>query len=166
MDSYNSAYPLAYYEIGTPYMFYRAAPPQHGNEASADQVKKYAPVLKKTSDDVGSAYCFSKRFKRYIGVVVGKNTEQNTIEVMFQAKKDGKTVYFTTKYIVNHSGVFFDDKEQFAAHGIVDLNGSDDIEFSDKVKSGGIIIDKPSISGGIVLDEKIVPSGNGIVIDN
>ena len=163
MDSYNSQYPLEYYEVGTPYMFYLSTSAKHGKAASVEQVKKYGPVLKKTATQKGEGYCFADRV---IGVVVGKETLDartgaGAIEVLFQGTADNKTVYMTTKYITNLTGgSFCDDKEQFAAAGVVDLTG--EINVTAGSKDGGIDLDSGR-SGGIDLDGG--NQGGGIALD-
>lgn len=164
MDSYNSQYPLEYYEVGTPYMFYLSTGTKHGTAASMDLIKKYSPVLNKTASQKGAGYCFADRV---IGVVVNKEiinerTGAGAITVLFQGTADNKTVYMTTKYITNLTGgVFCDDKELFPAAGIVELTG--EIQLPSAPKGGGIALDggRP---GGIALDGG--NQGGGIALDN
>lgn len=147
MDSYNSLYPLEYYKIGTPYMFYFSNINTHGKPASMDSIKKYGPVLNKTANLKGSGFPFAKRV---VGVVIEKN-DNGTIDVLFQGVSNDKTVYMVKKYITSYRGVFCDDKEQFDVSGIVDLTGSINVTFADS-KGGGIDLDIGR-SGGIDLDE-------------
>ena len=163
MDSYNSQYPLEYYEIGTPYMFYMGSSPKHGSASKMEDIQKYGSALKQTAKLPSEGYCFAKR---YVGVVIDK--EPGAIHVMFQGNVDGNTVYLTTKYVVNHSGVFCDDKEQFAAGGVVDLTGEIKLDFSGQKfsKGGGIVPDaKPTKGGGVIPDAKIINGGGGVVPD-
>jgi len=164
MDSYNSQYPLEYYEVGTPYMFYLSTGAKHGTAASMELIKKYGPVLKKTASQKGSGYHFADRV---IGVVVGKEvvnerTGAGAIEVLFQGIADEKIVYMTTKYITNLSGgTFCDDKEQYTAAGVVDLTGEINVTAAgqgggialDGGRPGGIALDGGNQGGGIALDQ-------------
>ena len=164
MDSYNSRYPLEYYELGTPYMFYRSVDTKKAAAAPMEVIKKYGNMLKKTATQEGSGYHFARRV---IGVVVGKEfvdpkTGIGIIEVLFQGNADGQTVYLTAKYATNLTGgAFCDDKEQYTAAGIVDLTG--EINLPSAVKNGGISLDTARVGGGIALDTENL--GGGIALD-
>ena len=162
MDSYNSKYPLEYYEVGTPYMFYLGTGKKNGKAATMEQIEKYGPALKKTNSQKGEGFYFADRV---IGVVVEKEgvsprTGEGAIVVLFQGISDGTTIYLTKKYVTNSAGVFCDDKEQFNAAGLVDLTGEINVTVVDK--NGGIDLDTGR-SGGIDLD--IDPQNGGIDLD-
>lgn len=161
MDSYNSQYPLEYYEVGTPYMFYHSNIANHGSAATMENIKQYGSVLKKTESQKGSGYCFAKRV---IGVVVAKemlNEKNGAITVMFQGIVGGKPAYMTTKYITNLAGgSFCDDKEQFDAAGVIDLTGEINVTIAggkgggialEGGKGGGIALEGGNTKGGIAL---------------
>ena len=162
MDSYNSQYPLEYYEVGTPYMFYHSNVAGHGSAATMEYISQYGSVLKKTESQMGSGYCFADRV---IGVVVTKeklNERNGAITVMFQGRVGGKSAYMTTKYITNLTGgSFCDDKEQFDAAGVIDLTGAINVTIVDGRgggialdggKGGGIALESGKTKGGIALD--------------
>lgn len=175
MDSYNSKYPLEYYSIGTPYMFYLSkVGNMSGNAATIEQIKKFGGILKQdapvTYPKNTAAGPQNKLLNRCIGVVVDKHIKNGSaaIEVMFLGDVSGKQVYLTKKYIVAHSsGVYFDDKESVAASKSINLSGEVDIDFSKQAgKSGGITLDTGhKVSGGITLDTGNRKIGGGITID-
>jgi len=172
MDSYSSKYPLEYYEVGTPYMFYLHDFTK-SKAATADQVKRFAPILKTTAKNSGGGYYFAKRV---IGVVVDKGVYANCswgyIEVMFLVdyRKDegtpSESVHLIKRYIVNYTGVFCDDKEQFEATGTVAVTGEILIDITAiKRKTGGITEDtKAKVNGGITEDKGVIVGG-GITED-
>lgn len=155
MDSYNSQYPLEYYEIGTPYMFYLATGPKNCEAATMEQINEYSSAIKRAAKGNKSVKegkngdCFAKR---YIGVVIGKEViSPNTsiINVLFQGTANGQTVYITKKYIVGHSGVFCDDKEQFEPAENVDLTGEVNVTAVNG-KNGGVVPITHPKNGGVV----------------
>lgn len=169
MDSYNSQYPLEYYEIGTPYMFYMSTAPKQGKASTTDEIKKFAPVLTRSVEQESDGYSFAQR---YIGVVVGKKKFDGPhpsacIEVMFQGNSNGKTVYMNARYIVAHSAVFCNDKEQFEAAKAIDLSNELNLDFSNQMArvSGGIALDMGKRSGGIALDKGHKNGNGGIALD-
>ena len=151
MDSYNSQYPLEYYEVGTPYMFYVGKSNSNRKAASMEVINKYGPVLKKTQAQKGGERIGNRRA---VGVVTEKipvdpKFGTGAIEVLFQGVADGKTVYMTTKYITNWKGSFHDDDESVSAAGILDMTG--EVHVTAVGKNGGIDLDGGR-SGGIDLD--------------
>ena len=174
MDSYNSKYPLEYYSIGTPYLFYIShGGIQYGKAATMEQIKKYGKILKKdvpqdNSKVVNDAPSYQSAV-RCIGVVVDKISSKSSsfIEVMFLGDTDGKQVYLTKKYIVAHSsGVFFDDKENSTVHPSINVSNDVQIDFSQQTKrSGGITISPTSkVSGGITLSNRNQQISSGITL--
>ena len=144
MDSYNSKYPLEYYENGTAYMFYLSTPPRSGESASEDEVDMYSSAF----DTYGNQPTGDHEYiKRYIGVVVGTctlNTDPaySAIRVMFKGNLEGETTYIVKKFIVGYTGVGFDDKEWCTAGVEVPLSSSN---FVLKESTTG----NSDISGGI-----------------
>ena len=126
MDSYNSKYPLEYYEIGTPYMFHLMTPPHSGESATEYEVAAYSNALNTYSDQPAGGHDY---IKRYVGVVVGTCTLDTTpvysaIRVMFKGNLEDKTTYIVKKFVVGYTGVFFDEKEWYTAGGEVLLPSS------------------------------------------
>lgn len=119
-ESYAASYPLAYYELGTIYSFYGQAS-STGTPATAEQIRKYSPVLQELEADestangaYGAAATASRSncaIGRYYAVVVDKvNAGSNSyIVVMLCNKNNGRTDYYTRKYAVN-SSCFTDSK--------------------------------------------------------
>ena len=115
IESYNSSYPLAYYEIGTVYSFYMHAGAK-GKPAHAEIIKKYAAVLnelvaeeqknviKPVKSTSGTASSHGG-MNRFYAVVVDKvkSTSISYIVVMFCNQYNGRYEYYTSKYAVNHS---------------------------------------------------------------
>lgn len=174
MDSYNSKYPLEYYSIGTPYLFYISnGGVKAGKAATIEQIKKYGGVLKQ---DVPQSYPqmagdvpLRRSTVRCVGVVVDKvaNKDSAVIEVMFLGDTEGKQVYLTKKYIVAHSsGVFFDDNESYVAGKSIDLSDDVKIDFSQQARrDGGITISTgKKVNGGITLSKHAENNSGGITI--
>ena len=135
-------------------MFYVGNKNTNRKAASTDVIKKYASVFEKTTSGKGTEH-FSDC--RVIGVVTGKNAGTTpTIDVLFRGNADGKTIYISTKYVVNNGGVIHDDDETATASGLMDVSGK--ININIPKKSGGI--DLEGRSGGIDLD--IAPRSGGI----
>lgn len=117
LDSYNSQYPLAYYEIGTAYSFYG-----HNTntnklvEADKTISKKYSSVIKVAADEnkkfVGGDGKWMA-FSRAIGVVVERQerTSPNDVDkIIVMFKKDDGT-YVLNKYAVGTRDVYTNEKE-------------------------------------------------------
>lgn len=121
LDSYNSQYPLAYYEVGTAYSFYchNVGLPRLA-EADAETVKKYSKALKSAIADnkglIGGNGLYMA-FTRAVGVVVAKQEKTNAehdvdkIVVMFEVE-GGKFV--VEKYAVHTHDVYTNEKEAVA----------------------------------------------------
>lgn len=165
MDSYNSRYPLEYYSVGIPYMFYmRSDGYLLGRAATMEQIKQYGSAIKADSSTGNpKESTFGGKFGRYIGVVTDKHEESSPaiIDVLFQCDHEGKRVYLLKKYSVAPTGVFFDDKENVAAHVSVPLPKDASIDFpAQAAKSGGITLNEPGKrSGGITLNESKKQAG-------
>lgn len=111
-DSYNAAYPLAYYELGTIYSFYGKTT-SSSTSATADQIRKYSAVLQELEADTSSAVISSGSkaskeqtqgvLQRYYAVVVDKVDlgGNSYIVAMLCCKSDGRTQYITRNYAVN-----------------------------------------------------------------
>lgn len=86
---------------------------------------------------------------------------------MFLGCLDGKQIFLNKKYIVAHSGVFCDDKENVAVQKSLNLSEEIDIDFSKQTgKNGGITVDTSrKVNGGITLDAGNHRVGGGITID-
>lgn len=167
IESYNSSYPLAYYEIGAVYSFYGQAAAT-GTPASLEAVKKYATVLNELVSDeqenaikpvkggAGSANSPSK-MNRFYAVVIDKEKHGKYafIVVMFCNKHNGQTGYFTRKYSVNY-GCMTDGKDLMPA--------SSHLGFSTNTsgKVGGVTLaGKGQKVGGITLaNGKSKPTGS------
>ena len=125
LDSYNSQYPLAYYEVGTAYSFYG----HNINlgklvEADKETSKKYAPAIATAVADntkiVGGDGKWMA-FTRAIGVVVDKHEATGTgdvdkITVMFKTE-DGN--YVINKYAVGTHNVFTNEKENVSPAAVL-----------------------------------------------
>lgn len=110
LDSYNSQYPLDYYEIGTAYSFYvHNFNIPHLVEADKKISKKFSPAITSAATEnpsnVGSDGKFAA-LTRAIGVVVEK--KDNVITVMFKVAR-GK--YVLNKYAVGTTNVATNENE-------------------------------------------------------
>ena len=164
MDSYNSKYPLEYYEVGTPYMFYLTKGVKCAKAAPANEIDEFKSVLKNTQKQQGAGYAFADRV---IGVVVEKESAKRCLKVLFEGDADGKKVYLNQRYITGSAGVFCDEKELHPASGMVHLNGEIPVRLASAEPakiSGGIALDNEKKGGGIALDNSKV--GGGIALDN
>ncbi|MBR2894117.1 MAG: hypothetical protein IKC03_00475 [Oscillospiraceae bacterium] len=156
IESYNSSYPLAYYEIGNVYSFYGPAYAK-GTPANADAIKKYASVLNELVEEEqesaikpikGTASSSSVRrggFNRFYAVVIDKVKSGNSayIMVMLCNKHNGKSEYYTRKYSVNF-GCTTDGKDLMPASAHLDFES----KISGKV--GGITLaGRDEKTGGI-----------------
>lgn len=174
MDSYNSKYPLEYYSIGTPYLFYISNGGVKAERAATiEQIKKYGGVLKQdvpqANPQMAEDAPSRRSTVRCVGVVVDKTVGKDSacIEVMFLGDTAGKQVYLIKKYIVAHSsGVFFDNNERYAASKSVDLSNDVKIDFSQQARrGGGITISAGSrVNGGITRSRLAGKSSGGITI--
>ncbi len=100
-ENYNSAYPLAYYEIGKVYAFYGTTG-VCAEPATYAEVNNFAAVLDEIEVDTGvtdKAIANVSSLHRYYAVVVDK--QEGGITVMFQNNCDGTIGYLTKKYIVD-----------------------------------------------------------------
>lgn len=174
MDSYNSKYPLEYYSIGSPYLFYISnGGVKVGKAATIEQIKKYGGALKQdvpqASPQMAGDVPSRRSTVRCVGVVVNKAADKDSafIEAMFLGETEGKQVYLIKKYIVAHSsGVFFDNNESCAASNSVDLSNDVKIDFSQQTRrGGGITISAGSrVNGGITRSRHAGKSSGGITI--
>ena len=113
-DSYNSSYPLAFYEVGTVYAFYGACK-LNVEPAKVEYVKKYAQALENLEQS-GSAKAIQpvaqrdnssvqiKGMHRFYAVVVDKeygHGKSPKIVVMFRNGSDNVS-YLMKKYAVDH----------------------------------------------------------------
>ena len=128
MDSYNSRYPVEYYEIGTPYMFYTDST-VIGNRnklASVDLIQEYSDKFLALQKDKELSTGLKKNtssvfgnLSRYVGFVV--DITDNIIHVLYQCRINGVTEFRVTQYITSNSQkVFTDDLEKIAPSLFVD----------------------------------------------
>lgn len=145
IESYNSSYPLAYYEVGTVYSFYGQASAK-GTPATSDAIQKYAYVLNELvaieqesaiKPVKGSATTATRRsgLKRFYAVVIEKVKSGSSayIVVMLCNKYNGRSEYYTRKYSVNH-GCATDGKDLMPASAHIDF------ESKSAGKVGGITL--------------------------
>lgn len=145
IESYNSSYPLAYYEVGTVYSFYGQASAK-GTPAPSDAVQKYASLLNALvvgeqesaiKPVKGSAATATGRggLNRFYAVVIEKIKSGSSayIVVMLCNKYNGKSEYYTRKYSVNH-GCATDGKDLMPTSAHLDFES----KISGKV--GGITL--------------------------
>ena len=119
LDAYNAQYPLAYYEIGTPYTFYHSKDFCYtSTPATEEQILRFKGSLLRAKKQ---NYFEPKsgewgKFERRIGVVIDKYISTNVpapekpmgiLEVLFE--EDGE--FSIHKYGAEMQTVFFDDKE-------------------------------------------------------
>lgn len=134
IDSYDSRYPSAYYEVGTVYSFYGSNIVTNLKEASATQIQKYSSKLLELQEDssdnaikaVGSSTKKNKvqLYQRYYGVVVGKPNSQ-TIDVMILSVQNGEKLYFVKSYVVSFSGCSTDGTERMPVSPIADYSNGE-----------------------------------------
>ena len=145
IESYNSSYPLAYYEVGTVYSFYGQAFAK-GTPAPSDAVQKYASLLNAlVAEEQESAIKPVKGYaatatgrgglNRFYAVVIEKIKSGSGayIVVMLCNKHNGKSEYYTRKYSVNH-GCATDGKDLMPTSAHLDFES----KISGKV--GGITL--------------------------
>ncbi len=101
-ENYNSAYPLAYYEVGKVYAFYGTTG-VCAEPAMDEQVNNFAVALDEIEVDTGvklDAIKNVSNLHRYYAVVVAK--QDGSITVMFQNNdSDGTIGYLTKDYLVD-----------------------------------------------------------------
>lgn len=145
IESYNSSYPLAYYEVGTVYSFYGRASAK-GTPAPSDAIQKYASILNALVVEEqesaikpvkGSAATATGRggLNRFYAVVIEKIKSGSSayIVVMLCNKYNGRSEYYTRKYSVNH-GCTTDGKDLMPTSAHLDFES----KISGKV--GGITL--------------------------
>lgn len=145
IDSYNSSYPLAFYEIGTVYSFYGQVNAK-GTPAPADAIQKYASVLNdlvveeqgnaiKPVKESGSSATAYNGVNRFYAVVIdkAKKGKYAYIVVMLCNKYNGRSEYYTRTYSVNF-GCVTDGKDLMPA--------SSHLGFESKItgKVGGVTL--------------------------
>jgi hypothetical protein len=120
LDSYNSQYPLAYYDVGTAYSFYT-----HNlnldklAEADKETAKKYASALVSAVADnkkfVGGDGKWAA-FTRVVGVVVEKHesTGNGDVDAVVAMFKTTGGSYVINKFAVGVQDVFTNEKEAVA----------------------------------------------------
>lgn len=126
LDSYNSTYPLEYYEVGTCYSFYKDINGSNQRAATSEEITKYSEALEKCYSENrhimtagGSSY--SKTISRAVGVVVNKGSLESSefksaLDVMFMGADGG---YFVVRYGVAGKNVFLNDKENIIPGKVV-----------------------------------------------
>lgn len=155
IESYNSSYPLAYYEVGMVYSFYGQASAK-GTPATADSIQKYASVLNtlvveeqesaiKPIKGISATSAGRGGMNRFYAVVIDKVKSGSSacIVVMLCNKYNGKSEYYTRKYSVNH-GCATDGKDL--------MPPSTHLDFESKIggKVGGVTLaGKENKVGGV-----------------
>ena len=126
LDSYNSTYPLEYYEVGTCYSFYKDIKGSNQRAATSEEITKFSEALEKCYSENrhimtagGSSY--SKTISRAVGVVISKGSLESSefkssLDVMFMGA-DGS--YFVARYGVAGKNVFLNDKENIIPGKVV-----------------------------------------------
>ena len=99
LDSYNSTYPLEYYEVGTCYSFYKDINGSNQRAATSEEITKFSEALEKCYSENrhimtagGSSY--SKTISRAVGVVISKGSLESSefkssLDVMFMGADGG-----------------------------------------------------------------------------
>ena len=155
IESYNSSYPLAYYEIGTVYSFYGQLSAK-GTPAPSNAIQKYASILnalvveehQSAIKPVKSSVSTDTRcgkLNRFYAIVIEKLKSGNNayIVVMLCNKHNGKFEYYTRKYSVNY-GCATDGKDLMPT--------TTHLDFESKINSkvGGItLVGKNEKVGGV-----------------
>lgn len=145
IESYNSSYPLAYYEVGTVYSFYGQVSAK-GTPATTDLIQKYASVLNalvvdkqensiKPVKSTSATSTSRSGMNRFYAVVIDKVKCGSSayIVVMLCNKYNGRSEYYTRKYSVNY-GCATDGKDLMTASAYLDFKS----KISGKV--GGITL--------------------------
>lgn len=137
MDSYDSKYPLQYYEVGVPYQFYIskfAVKRGVGKFASEDDVAKYSHYFDADNDESlvndynaiqqnNSPYVFGNLI-RVVGIVIKtyRKCGMAFIEVMYKNINDGLEEYRLTSYQVEKSeGTLTDGKDYIPAQSSINV---------------------------------------------
>lgn len=154
IESYNAAFPSAYYKVGTIYSFY-GKKFTNGSPATKTVIRKYASVLEKLIVEqeesaikpVKGAVTFNGNMglERFYAVVVDKTKSGKNayITVMFCNKLDGKVEYYTKKYSVGQ-GCKTDKKELMPASTYLGF------ESKKETKIGGVTLAaKSETIGGV-----------------
>lgn len=175
LDSYNSQYPLAYYEVGTAYSFYC-----HNigfirlKEASADIIKRYSKELKEAIAEnkghVGGNGIYMA-FTRAVGVVVEKKEKTNAendvdkIVVMFEMA-DGK--YIIDEFAVAACDVYTNEKEIVMPSAKIGIASTSSVEgmtvttkkgnSGSKTKTGPAVVDGANTKTGPTVDTVTGPA--------
>lgn len=155
IESYNSSYPLAYYEVGTVYSFYGQTSAK-GTPATSDVIQKYASALstlvieeeKSAIKPVKGSSVTATRcggLNRFYAVVIDKVKSGSSayIVVMLCNKYNGRSEYYTRSYSVNN-GCTTDGKDLMPASAHLGF------ESKNAYKVGGItLVSKDKKVGGI-----------------
>lgn len=131
LDSYNSQYPLEYYEVGTCYAFYKSMWMGNRREATKEEIASYSDALEKSFNSnkkllmVGNS-ALNHDIYRSIGAVLSKDRLEypefaGVLEVLF--KNDGGD-YFVTKYGVAGKAIYTNDHEEIIPGTTIPSNSS------------------------------------------
>lgn len=114
IESYNSSYPLAYYEVGSVYSFYGHTSAK-GTPATTEAIQKYAFILNELVMDEQEAAIQPVKgtnentsvqggLNRFYAVVIDKVKAKNSayIVVMLCNKYNSRTEYYTRSYSVDY----------------------------------------------------------------
>lgn len=166
MESYNSKYPIEYYDKGTAYKFYGS---NMGEYADRKDIKKYAnffDLLLADGQDITNEYSSKEidtkatrkfRKKRFIGVVVDKMYDPSPrIKVMFANNNEGDIEFRTKYYAANNTkGCTLDGKEIIPAEVCTDYNTGIESRKSSERTSGIKRIYNKNKTSGITKVNKI-----------
>ena len=169
IDSYDSRYPLEYYEIGTIYSFYCSSIAGKFKKADSEYISKYSSKLLELQKEENtnviqsvkaqSSKLFSKSLQRFYGIVIAK-PRNVMLKVMFIGIHDGINNFFTKDYIINSWGCFSDEKELMPISSSVKYK---DTVYGDTTKVGGITRENSSSDvGGITRNKTNDNSTSGI----
>lgn len=171
IDSYNSSFPISYYEIGTVYSFYGRG---EGNSqlATDEQIRRFSGVLRELEQreqanaikpvNGGSKSGMRGTLSRFYAVVVDKiYGSKAKIQVMFLNIDDGRESFLVRSYAVGF-GCSTDGKDLMPASASTNISGIQ----GEQGKVGGITRSSPESQtnkiGGITRVHKEGGNAGGI----
>ena len=130
LDSYNSKYPLEYYEIGTCYAFYKYVECSNTRPATNEEISEFSKSLddcwkENASLMTGGSSAYNHKICRAVGIVIDKGIydtpkQKKYLVVMFIGEKNS---HFVTKYILDDEWpVFLDNHESVTPGRVVSAN--------------------------------------------
>ena len=135
LDSYNSKYPLEYYEIGTCYAFYKYVECSNTRPATNEEISEFSKSLddcwkENASLMTGGSSAYNHKICRAVGIVIDKGIydtpkQKKYLVVMFIGEKNS---HFVTKYILDDEWpVFLDNHESVTPGRVVSEKRRDDV---------------------------------------